>query len=148
MNFKFSIFLLATTLAVGQAAMACMCYSKPEKEKAFQRADFAILAKVTSAEKTSLVIPARPNSTIPERTIPASKYTLETIEQFKGISRAQHEILSRQTSCFVDLEPEREYLIYVNAGSNGSLAEIGSCDRVLPAETAQEDLEYLKDLQK
>ncbi len=127
-----------------QSAYACSCYSKLGKEEALRKSDVAVLTKVVNADPTSIKLPNRANYNGPERSISASKYTLETIEQFKGSSTTHLETLSRKTSCFVDLEPGREYVLYLRNGVNGSIPEIDACDRVLPAENSSDDLEYLR----
>ncbi len=137
------IVLLVLTVILDQSAFACECYSKLEKEEALLKSEVAVLAKVMSVDLASVKISSsRPNGL--ERSIPANKYTLEAIEQFKGNSQSSLEALSRKTSCFVDLEPGREYIFYLRAGTNGNLSEIDSCDRVLPVENGSDDLEYLR----
>ncbi len=121
----------------------CSCYAELQKEEALSKSEIAVLAKVVSIDPTSIKISTHPKYKGPERSVQASKYNLETIEQFKGNNQTNLEIISRKTSCFVDLEQGREYVFYLRAGANGGLPEIDSCGRTIPKEDASEDLEYL-----
>ena len=144
MKLGYSIFSAILIATLSQPALACMCYSELQKEEALQKSETVFLAKVLSTDATSVTIPANPEYNEPARQIPASKYTLATVAQFKGNNQANFEILSRRTSCFVDLKPGREYVVYLRAGKNGNPPEIGTCDRIIPSENGHEDLEYLQ----
>jgi hypothetical protein len=144
MKLGFSILSFVLVVTLGQPVLACSCYFKLQKEEALSESENVFLAKVVGVEPTSVTIPARPEYNQQERSIRASQYTLQTVSQFKGVEQASFQILSRKTSCFVDLKPGQQYVVYLRANSSGGLPEIGTCDRIVPVENGREDLEYLQ----
>jgi hypothetical protein len=113
-------------LATPTAALACRCRTRTPAET-FRVADAVVLARVEAAVDLGRV----------------RRFRLTVSEAWKGARPGRIAITIARASCFEDLAVGRDYLLYLQAGSDGSLVT-NRCFGNLPAERAGERLRALR----
>lgn len=158
MSYKscFSFLLLVfAVLFFARDAHACSCSQTPTVLDAFERADFVVITKVVSVEKTEKAAP-KGRMSDGENYVNGVKSTRMIIERvYKGSLKAGDEITFGQgggANCIWTFSEEsigEQFLFYLNSNERSpGVWYAGTCGRSNGLRYANDDLLYLNDLER
>jgi hypothetical protein len=146
--------VFALLFFAARGAHACSCIASPTVLDAYERANFVVIVRVVSVEKSEK---AAPEGQIAdgERYVAGVKSTRVLVERaFKGRLKAGDEMTFAQgggADCiwtFNEQSVGQKFLFYLNPLKNSAVWMAGTCGRSTSVESAGDDLLYLNNLGK